>query len=85
MRANHILTTQHFPEVPLFPIIRCRTIALEEGPTTMKRYQKFISPIVLGLFIWAVGLRYCAVTEECAKPWPEVIEIVSNLLISPVH
>lgn len=49
----------------------------------MKRYQKFFSPIIIGLFIWVVGIRYCALTEDCAKPWPEVITIVSNLLIPP--
>ena len=82
MRANRILTTNHFQgaSIPQHP-----SGAIEEVRVEMKRYQKFFSPIILGLFVWAVGLRYCAVTEECVKPWPEIVEIVSDLLMLPPY
>ena len=43
----------------------------------MKRYQKLLGPIVLGLCVWGVVLGYCAKSGECREPVRDVIEAVS--------
>lgn len=42
----------------------------------MKRYQKLLGPIVLGLCAWGVVLGYCAKSGECGQPVRDVIEAV---------
>ena len=43
----------------------------------MKRYQKLLGPIVLGLCVWGVVLGYCAKGGECGQPVQDVVEAVS--------
>eukprot|EP00904_Undaria_pinnatifida_P002859 jgi/Undpi1/12574/HiC_scaffold_6.g02243.m1 len=40
----------------------------------MKRYQKLLGPIALGLCGWVAGLAYCSKNGECDKPLREIIE-----------
>lgn len=44
---------------------------------TMKRYQKLLGPIFMGLCAWGAVLGYCAKTGECGTPMREVVEPVS--------
>ncbi|CAM9447113.1 unnamed protein product [Pylaiella littoralis] len=41
---------------------------------TMKRYQKLLGPIFMGLCAWGAVLGYCAKTGECGTPMREVVE-----------
>lgn len=43
----------------------------------MKRYQKLLGPIALGLCAWGVVLGYCAKSGECREPVRDVVEAVS--------
>lgn len=47
----------------------------------MKRYQKLLGPIALGLCGWVAGLAYCSKNGECDKPLREIIESVSTALL----
>lgn len=47
-----------------------------EEDETMKRYQKLLGPIVLGLCAWGVVLGFCAKSGECADPVRDVIGAV---------
>ena len=70
------------PRFTFAPTVPRRLQQCHLQSATMKRYQKLLGPISLGMCAWGVGLAYCSKNGECGNPLREIIESVSAALIA---